>query len=210
MEAPKRGRGRTPRISKPANEKLQDQQPGAGADMMDVEPATRAGRVQPARGREGASSAADTSEKAPKRGREPSAERYSRCMVEDFVPTQQPQQQIAVDYALQGGCTLFPTLHNHRQSGSGWKISCCALRWFLCVVVAGCGGRCYAGVVLSAISSPADMIFPVVVYSNTRPQPSFTLLLSKQTSATAVVWSPNCLSYKSNSLHTMQLDDAQP
>lgn len=71
MEAPKRGRGRPPKISKNANGKQQ----GAGAG-------TGKAVVEPTGGEGGAASAADTGAKAPKkRGREPSTERYGSCMV---------------------------------------------------------------------------------------------------------------------------------
>lgn len=81
MEDAKRGRGRPPKISKTAKEKPPEQQPGDGADMMDVvEPATREGQAQqaPPTAGEGECSAADGGAKAPKRrGRGPSTERYA-------------------------------------------------------------------------------------------------------------------------------------
>lgn len=75
MEAPKRGRGRPPKISKTASEKQVQEQQHQGAVVE--QPATRTGRgQQAAKGAEGGASTADSGAKASKkRGREQSIER---------------------------------------------------------------------------------------------------------------------------------------
>lgn len=132
MEAPKRGRGRPPKTSKTASEKVQEQQQQGAAAMMDVvEPAKRAGQVQEPTGRGGGgASAADSGAKVPKkRGREVSTERYRQPLC-DCVPS----------YC----CTVVASLlcTEDRQAAVVRAAACIDDSCYF--VVAGCGCPCYA------------------------------------------------------------------